>query len=90
MKFRRKPTIVEAEQWFPGKEVEGVRRIPAHRADLTKTRGIFIDRPERHVVDTLSGPVDVAFGDWIITGVMGEKYPCRQDIFELTYERIEP
>ena len=27
-------------------------------------------------------------GDWIITGVNGEKYPCKPDIFEKTYERI--
>ena len=28
-------------------------------------------------------------GDWIITGVNGEKYPCKPDIFEKTYERYE-
>lgn len=30
--------------------------------------------------------VTVHPGDWIITGVNGEKYPCRPDIFEKTYE----
>jgi len=28
-------------------------------------------------------------GDWIITGVAGEHYPCKPDIFELTYESAE-
>lgn len=28
-------------------------------------------------------------GDWIITGVNGEQYPCKPDIFEKTYESVE-
>ncbi len=28
-------------------------------------------------------------GDWIITGVKGEHYPCKPDIFEATYERAD-
>ena len=27
-------------------------------------------------------------GDWIITGVKGERYPCKPDVFEMTYERV--
>lgn len=88
MKFRKRPIIIEAEQWSPGTSVAGVRRIPPTRVDLTKTRGILVDRAERNVVDTLEGPLDVSPGDWIITGIKGEKYPCKPDIFELTYEPV--
>jgi hypothetical protein len=28
-------------------------------------------------------------GDYIIKGVKGEFYPCKPDIFELTYEKID-
>jgi hypothetical protein len=28
-------------------------------------------------------------GDWIITGVKGERYPCKADIFAATYEAVE-
>ena len=28
-------------------------------------------------------------GDWIITGVKGERYPCKPDIFEATYEPVD-
>jgi hypothetical protein len=28
-------------------------------------------------------------GDWIITGVRGERYPCKPDIFDQTYQRVE-
>ena len=40
-------------------------------------------------IDTLEGKHVVCPGDWIITGVKGEKYPCKPDIFELTYEAVE-
>jgi hypothetical protein len=37
-------------------------------------------------IDTLEGGHRVCPGDWIITGVKGEMYPCKNDIFESTYE----
>ena len=37
-------------------------------------------------IDTLEGGHIVCPGDWIITGVKGEVYPCKPDIFEATYE----
>ena len=40
-------------------------------------------------IDTLEGGHIVCPGDWIITGVKGEHYPCKPDIFEATYERVE-
>ena len=40
-------------------------------------------------VDTLEDGHIVCIGDWIITGVKGEFYPCKPDIFEATYEKVE-
>ncbi len=37
--------------------------------------------------ETLEGRMRVNQGDWIITGVKGERYPCRNDIFMETYEK---
>lgn len=39
-------------------------------------------------IDTLEGGHVVCPGDWIITGVAGEKYPCKPAIFEATYEPV--
>lgn len=39
-------------------------------------------------IDTLEGKMIASPGDWIITGVNGEQYPCKPDIFEKTYEPI--
>jgi len=42
------------------------------------------------IIKTLEGEMTAQPGDWIITGVKGERYPCRPDIFEMTYEPFEP
>lgn len=39
-------------------------------------------------IDTLEGGHIVCPGDWVITGVAGEHYPCKPDIFEATYEPV--
>lgn len=43
----------------------------------------------RFVVHTLEGDMLANVGDYIITGVNGEQYPCKPDIFEKTYERVD-
>ncbi len=40
-------------------------------------------------IDTLEGGHIVCPGDYIITGIKGEHYPCKQDIFEASYEKVE-
>ena len=40
-------------------------------------------------IATLEGVMTANPGDWIITGVNGEQYPCKPDIFEKTYEPVE-
>ena len=40
-------------------------------------------------IRTLEGDMHASKGDWIITGVNGEKYPCKPDIFEQTYIKVE-
>lgn len=76
MKFRKKPVVIDAVQWFPGIPVEGVVEKDTGDA-ITEVLGI---------IRTLEGDMTVMPGDWIITGVKGEKYPCKPDIFAATYE----
>ncbi len=40
-------------------------------------------------IETLEGTMIGNVGDWIITGVNGEIYPCKPDIFEKTYEKVD-
>lgn len=39
-------------------------------------------------IETLEGTMRADVGDWIITGVKGERYPCKPDIFAATYEAV--
>jgi hypothetical protein len=44
---------------------------------------------EKLVIGTLEGVHRVDWNDWIIQGVKGELYPCKPDIFELTYDKLD-
>jgi hypothetical protein len=81
-KFRKKPVVIEATQWFKHGDHEAVVEIPYNQP---------IDRHAIQPgqwgwVPTLEGGHLVSPGDWIITGVQGERYPCKPDIFAATYE----
>lgn len=101
-KFRKKPIVIEAQQFWPrGDE----RHDPSM---VTERKGNAVDPPDYrqlgdlylaidskygmghdvYMIRTLEGDLKVSPGDWIITGVMGEKYPCKPDIFEATYEPV--
>lgn len=78
MKFRKKPIVIDAELFDGGSGWPiGVRRVQ----DGTDVRHVIFD-------DAQNGDVPVNVGDWIITGVQGERYPCRADIFAATYEPV--
>lgn len=72
-KFRKKPVVIDAVQWFK----VGDHPAVVGRNALGEGMGW---------VPTLEGGHIVTPGDWIITGVKGEHYPCKPDIFEQTYE----
>ena len=101
-KYRKKPNVIEATQWFKNgdhpddhtvdmtlKEGAVVRyyRSPTISGDVD----CHHCQKTMHVhgwIDTLEGGHTVCPGDWIITGVKGEHYPCKPDIFEATYEAV--
>lgn len=101
MKFRKKPVVIEATQWFKngdhprererGWEGDVVRyyNTPDGNPPNAGTKCLVCHSSERHGwIDTLEGGHIVCPGDWIITGVKGELYPCKPDIFEATYEQV--
>lgn len=44
---------------------------------------------EEMIINTLEGPLYAAPGDWIITGIAGEQYPCKPSTFEKIYEPVD-
>jgi hypothetical protein len=77
-KYRKKPVVIEATQWFKHGDHAEVRELPAA---LCEDHNVGYGW-----VATLEGGHIVTPGDWIITGVKGEFYPCKDDIFKMTYE----
>jgi len=121
-RFRKKPVVIEATQWFKNgdhpqdyaKERTGFEegQLRVWQGEEAKAKGWEGDEvryfrcPDvqgttlckhcsqtMHVhgwIDTFEGGHIVCPGDWVITGVEGETYPCKPNIFEATYEPEEP
>lgn len=86
-RYRKKPVVVEARQFdgTNGREIEAwadswvegsVRVVSEMHAPIVLA------------IYTLEGVMKANAGDWIIKGVNGEFYPCRNDIFQATYEEV--
>ena len=91
-KYRKKPVVIEAMQFdgsLPYPEgVTGRYRNPMGQPEdgVQNDPRMVLDVDFKAVIDTLEGEMRVNKGDWVITGVKGERYPCKPDIFEATYE----
>ncbi|AXH71158.1 hypothetical protein BSP36_113 [Bacillus phage BSP36] len=84
-KYRKKPVEVEAflfnvdpyPDWFSEK-VESRNIVVGYEGDSAFC-----------LIPTLEGQMYGSAGDYIIRGIQGEIYPCKADIFEATYEKVE-
>lgn len=82
MKFRKKQLVIEAI-CFNNNDLSEM--LKAWGKDFA--RCIIEQEKDSHlIISTLEGDNIIAsFGDWIIKGIKGEFYPCKPDIFEMTY-----
>lgn len=87
LKYTKKPIAIEAiqisennswaiEQWSNNKVITS----PVLEPTISNPSGVYLQ------VYTLEGLMLAYPGDWIIKGVAGEFYPCKDNIFKLTYE----
>lgn len=90
MKYRKKPVVVEAVRWT-GKNREEIRTFCSRDAFFTPARQDTEGRTTKWslLIDNHEGIIHAETGDYIIKGVNGEFYPCKPDIFEKTYERVD-
>jgi len=84
MKFRKKPVVIDAEQ-FDGTE-ESIVKILAMVRGQANAAAIRAEQ-DCLFIPTMEGTMRADKGDWIIRGVQAEIYPCKPDIFEATYEK---
>lgn len=84
-KYRKKPVVIEAVQWryAPG-AVDALLEwgCPAEPAGEWGTDHTLL-------IHTLEGTMQCSEGNYIIRGVRGEFYPCKEQIFLATYEPVE-
>jgi len=84
MKYRKKPVVIEAEQFTEQNADRAFNFIRCNCYPDTDSNGNKTIK-----IQTLEGEMTATLGDFIIKGVQGEFYPCKPDIFEQTYEKLE-
>jgi hypothetical protein len=78
-KYIKNPIPIEAVQW----NGENIKEIADFIGEYTgEIRGGSL------YIKTIEGDMFAPIGSYIIKGVNGEFYPCREDIFEKTYEEV--
>ncbi len=86
MKYRKKAVEIEALQFTRNNwdEIKSFTNDTAHTLSIEKR----INGTATCIIPTLEGHHVATEGDWIIKGIKGEFYPCKPDIFKLTYEPV--
>ena len=93
MKFRKKPVVIEAITF--DELVEHGRASGASIINGMPWSFDYAGWPITHeddncyLIPTLEGTMKFGRGDMLITGVKGEVYPCKMDVFCATYELAE-
>ena len=90
MKARKKPVVIEYFEWDGDlMNRDGQYYVPDWAVEALNNGVIFFEGQGELYIKTLEGDHLANVGDFIIQGVKGELYPCRADIFAMTYEPVE-
>ena len=83
MKYRKKPVVIEAVQ-FKEDDPSTHTHVNFSEPGANSASPLYGE----FWVRTLEGPLKVTEGDWIVTGIKGEHYLYKPDIFEATYDPV--
>ena len=79
--YRKKPVVIQAVQWTGENNIEILNFCSTcYITSSGKSKDL--------IVSTLEGDMSASVGDFIIKGIKGEFYPCKEDIFDMTYETV--
>lgn len=90
--YRKKPVVIEAITF--DELVDYGKRNGGNMVDgmpwsfRYKGQEITHENDTVYLIPTMEGIMRMTPADMLITGVQGEVYPCKKDIFEQTYELI--
>jgi len=88
-KYKKKPIVIEAFKYDGDfMDSQGKYYIPDWAIVAFEKGKLYFKEDAILVVKTLEGEHIANVGDYIIQGVRGEIYPCKPDIFELTYDKV--
>lgn len=98
MFYRKRPIVIEAFQLTEDKiplhkipkEVMPSWLLSASLMDSSELGSVTLNLSDNLVIHTLEGFMHVTPGDFVIKGIHGELYPCKPDIFKVTYEPLYP
>ena len=96
MKYTKKPVEIEALEWTGQNHRDMFNFLydgenPDQRSLQTIGKNFYISHGEHMgglTIKTLEGEHIATIGDYIIKGIKGEFYPCKPDIFKLTYDKV--
>lgn len=88
MKYRKKPVVIDAFWYYDGCEYPDWFKEAREKGIVTRTGGSAMF-PASVKIKTLEGELVVDDYTYVIKGVKDEIYPCRKDIFEMTYEEVD-
>lgn len=80
--YRKKPVEIEARELRYDNAEEVLDW-------MKRNGGMGGFKPQSFYINTLEGVMTADVGDFVIKGVKGEFYPCKPDIFWMTYEEVE-
>lgn len=88
-KYRKKPVVIEAMVFE--NTVECLHKLSEFMYGKGKEAKInYCDKESpKLIIDTLEGQMQASVGDYVIKGISGEFYPCKPEIFDMTYEEVE-
>lgn len=91
--YRKKPVVIQAIQ-LTSENIEDVEAILGYQPKMRRAYKNEVDFLKKKNelglhIKTLEGDMLASIGDYIIKGVKGEFYPCKPDIFEMTYESAD-
>jgi hypothetical protein len=81
-KFRKRPVTIEAMQLVDERSVLDIEEW------MNSPDTGYSTNPPTLWIRTLEGTMEATVGDWIIKGVQGEFYPCKNEIFIKTYQEV--
>jgi hypothetical protein len=83
LRFQKNIAILQNKELLKRKAARGMR----YRKKPIEVEAYQTDK--ELIIHTLEGDMKASAGDYIITGVNGEQYPCKPDVFEKTYEKMK-